>query len=804
LSALVRCAILLLLGLGVLDAARADTALPPGAVATLALPGQTYITNYYVDVDGSAQQLRVSVAANGGDVDLFLRCGSPFPTQGAQTISWDLLSRYAQYHSISSTSNESILVLPSSRVPVSCGRWYIAVINSDPATANGSLAVTSSNVLPVGGITLDFQHASSDPSDHSNDCDTTFWTDPTAAAAIGGNPAITLGEQRRNALTYAAQQLAQQLGMRNTVTVHACGAHLGGDANSAILAHAGPSSYFLDSPDFPFHSLPREYTWYPAAAIGNLNGTSMCGFAGGPCDEVSNADLEITFNEDIGTAGVIAGETFYLGYQSGPTSQIDFITVAMHEMTHGLGFFGLANTVDEAGPIGAKLGIDTQANSLSYTNVDDGPYDDIFDVNVASVTGSTYTPFMGYEVNGSGDAARAAALVSGPVITQGGHYDPGIYTGLRWFDPAAVDSSVNIHRTEIAPNDFPSLYAPCDESATPACATQPASTLSHTVQANDMMNAFYSRFNLRNMGLAAPMLAPLGWSNAALAMPAFAAPIPSNWFDRTHSGHGFDFQLVAHDAVHGDVYFLTFYTYAADGTPEWYQASGRLVDGVFVPDVQSDGESLYRLVYDGTGVGGIHFHADDACKGSTVSSGCSVIVDFNQAANSPVCRNVDRSGAALLGVMRWSIGGETASWCVEPILPLAAHATPDWNGHWFASSDGGWGFELLAVETTGAPTIIVYVYYPGPNNQPIWATASGTLNGTGVANMQLLQISNGYCRGCTPPAQLSGIAIGSMSLNFDPPNPGRGFTTGTATITTSSGFSRSNIPVSMFSVPTGQ
>ena len=111
-------------------------------------------------------------------------------------------------------------------------------------------------------------------------------------------------------------------------------------------------------------------------------------------------------------------------------------------------------------------------------------------------------------------------------------------------------------------------------------------TLSHTVQAGDMMNAFYSRFNLRNMGLAVPMLGPVGWSNALTTPPTYAQPIPSNWFDRTRSGHGFDFQLAYADPDLGDVYFLTFYTYAADGTPQWYQANGHVVDGVFVPALQ--------------------------------------------------------------------------------------------------------------------------------------------------------------------------------------------------------------------------
>ncbi len=39
-----------------------------------------------------------------------------------------------------------------------------------------------------------------------------------------------------------------------------------------------------------------------------------------------------------------------------------------------------------------------------------------------------------------------------------------------------------------------------------------------------MMNAVYSSVNLRQMGLAMPMLAPLGWSNAAVAAPVYGQP----------------------------------------------------------------------------------------------------------------------------------------------------------------------------------------------------------------------------------------------------------------------------------------
>ena len=110
-----------------------------------------------------------------------------------------------------------------------------------------------------------------------------------------------------------------------------------------------------------------------------------------------------------------------------------------------------------------------------------------------------------------------------------------------------------------------------------------------------------------------------------------------------------------------------------------------------------------------------------------------MIVDFNQAANSPACRNTDRGGiASALAVMTWTIDTESGKWCVEPLVSVEQH-TPDpndYNGHWFAPSDSGWGFELLDVAGSSGspPSIYAYVYYPGPNNQPTWAFATGTLN----------------------------------------------------------------------------
>ena len=803
------------------QAAFADVGLQSGAVSNLpALPAGNYFSNYYIDVPAGAQQLAVNLNANGGDVDLFVRYGSPFPVQNTSvsypTVSYDLLSRYSQYHSGSSTSNESVLILPSDKVPLQAGRWYIALINGGNSTANGTLTATYSSTVPVGNISLDFNNAYTDPKDSKNNCDISFWTDSTPATPIGGNNGTTLGQQRKNALAQAANELVTQLGIPTTVTVQACGAHLGGDNNSATLAHAGATSFFYDEPHYPSPSLPKKYTWYPSTAAARLNGSSLCGFAGGACDTLSNDEIQAVFNMDVGTASVLNGQQFYFGLDPSqkPAGQVDFISIAMHEMTHGLGFLGLVNTDSTQGPIGAKAGLTVNGSSASidYTNLTDGPFDDIYDDYVSIVNNSTYAPFAGYEINGANDAARATAMTSGPTITTAGDYNPGVYTGIRWSDATADNAPVNIHYQESSPGNFPSLYAPCDKTKTTTCTTQNGSTLSHTVQAGDMMNAYYSNTNLRNMGLAVPMLGPIGWSNTTATMPAWSQPIPSNWYDVSHSGHGFDFQLGYHDAVNGDVYVLTFYSYAANGTPEWYQAVGHLVDGVFLPAIQSaNGSTLLRVKYASNAPGQLGATADTSYYGS-------VVVDFNQAANSPVCRNVDRSQALQLAVMYWVIGADatnlgndqSASWCMQPIVPLASHATPDYNGHWYAgSADSGWGFELLDVNQGSAPpAVFVYMYYPGPNNQPTWAAASGTLINNS-ATMQVVQIANGYCRTCTPPAGgvLPGPSIGSMRLTLNPITAGQQ-PTGIATFQLAypggGAFTRNNVPIQMLSVPTGR
>ena len=144
--------------LGAAVSASAQSALTPGTPVQISLPPLNYVSNFYVDTDASARQLTISVSGSGSvDVDLFVRFGTPFPTSPV-LVSEDLLTRYSQYHSYSATSAESIIVLPSSHVPLGAGRWYIAVINSDQRSLTTTATLTAQTFTSpqVASINIDF------------------------------------------------------------------------------------------------------------------------------------------------------------------------------------------------------------------------------------------------------------------------------------------------------------------------------------------------------------------------------------------------------------------------------------------------------------------------------------------------------------------------------------------------------------------------------------------------------------------------------------------------------------------------
>jgi hypothetical protein len=765
----------LLSGLAALPAAAApEIALQNGQTVNFTLPGSSFSTSYYIDVPASSQEFRLQLNNTSplARTNLYLRYATPFADRTANENAApdeNLFSEYAQYRSALTLGDESLRVYKSSTVPLRAGRWFVAVTNA--GTTEQPVALTATLRDTAEQSQIDFNFA------QSLICDTAPWNDATPVQPIDGNPGTTLGEQRRNAIRYAGQRLFQELRSPMPVRVLACWEALGGDMeNGAPVAQAGPTTIFAGDVGGRAAWLPEPYTWYAAAEVTRLSGTSTCATANGACD--SN-DIQAYFNSDLDPPRNVIGMPFYYGYTgaSKPENSIDFIAVAMHELTHGLGFFGLTMMDPLRGPIGSRY----PRNNLGY--------DDIFGRNIVTVdtANRTYKPFYGSDTS---DAERAAALVSGD--------------GLRWSGAEAAASERNLLRNQAMPDNFPRLFAPCEREAPEnPCGVRRGSTLSHTTQPGDLMNPFYSDEILRELGLALPMLNAMGWSNAPAPAAAFATPIAGNWYDRARSGHGIDFQLYSRDAVNGDLYFVIFYTFESDRQPEYYLGLGRLIDGRFIGAKQGDGIALMRLRY----------NAQLGRSELDRSSRGTLLIDFNKAGQSPYCRSASRSGAGALAVMNWSIRDERGTWCLEPAVLPASHTAPDFSGHWYSgnSSDQGWGMELLSIKgVAGQSQLVVVFYYPDLQGRSRWVISGlADVNLSDTQDLPLYEV-HGYCRTCLAPEGPNPVtAVGSIRLRLTSPTrtepaDGANRVSVRVQIPNVADFRRDDVPLTLLSAPPGE
>jgi FlgD Ig-like domain len=152
------------------------------------------------------------------------------------------------------------------------------------------------------------------------------FNDPTVVAPVGGNPGTTLGAQRLNAFTYAANLWATCLQSNVTILVRARMDPQTCTATAAILGSAGTINVARD-----FAGAPLPNTWYSMALANSLAGSDL---------DPGVPDIDATFNSNLnGQMSCLNGHKWYLGYDSLPTGgDIDFISVVTHEIGHGLGF----------------------------------------------------------------------------------------------------------------------------------------------------------------------------------------------------------------------------------------------------------------------------------------------------------------------------------------------------------------------------------------------------------------------------------------------------------------------------------
>lgn len=180
------------------------------------------------------------------------------------------------------------------------------------------LALTAGLAMPAGAATIRVI-----PRDQAGE----GFNDQTPASPVGGNPGTTLGEQRRIAFEHAAEIWAAQLLSSVEVRISATFDPLPCGASSATLGMAGPVSVFRD-----FTGAPRASTFYPSALADRLAGTDIA-----PDED----DIDAAFNSTFGTTCPFPAGWYYGLDGQAPGEDSDFVTVALHELGHGLGFITL-------------------------------------------------------------------------------------------------------------------------------------------------------------------------------------------------------------------------------------------------------------------------------------------------------------------------------------------------------------------------------------------------------------------------------------------------------------------------------
>jgi hypothetical protein len=276
--------------------------------------------------------------------------------------------------------------------------------------------------------------------------DATPWT-PT-----GGNPATTLGQARLNAFQYAADLWGACINSNVTITVRAQMDPQYCDAGSAVLGSAGTTTVHRN-----FTGAPLADTWYPQALANALRGADMSS---------TNPDINATFNSNLnGDSGCLGGMGWYYGYDGNPGGDIDFISVVMHEIGHGLGFQTFVTLTT-----GAKW----SGNNDAY----------MVHLNHAGASPADY-PSMS-------DAQRVTASKADP--------------NLRWTGASVTAAHTGIPVTSGLNGGYVRMYAPNPQES--------GSSVSHwskDVSPNEVMEPAYTGAN-HDPGLAFYLLADIGWT----------------------------------------------------------------------------------------------------------------------------------------------------------------------------------------------------------------------------------------------------------------------------------------------------
>jgi hypothetical protein len=296
------------------------------------------------------------------------------------------------------------------------------------------------------------------------------FNDPTPVAPVGGNSGTTLGAQRLIAFQAAANLWGTRLTSSVEILVGANFDPLPCDDTSAVLGAAGPDTVHRD-----FIGAPVANTWYPQALANSLAGFDI---------DPGSDDISATFSSTIGTPGCLSSSGWYYGLDgNSPGNRIDFVSVLLHELGHGLGFLTFVDLAT-----GVKL----------------SGFNDTYMLNLENHSTGKLYPDMS-------NAERVAASTN---------------TGnLHWVGPNVVAASGFLTNGR-HPTGHVEMFAPNPQ--------QPGSSVSHfsnTLFPHELMEPFYTGPN-HDVELTLELFADIGWNllEGGIAAIGVFRPSSRQWF----------------------------------------------------------------------------------------------------------------------------------------------------------------------------------------------------------------------------------------------------------------------------------
>ncbi len=267
--------------------------------------------------------------------------------------------------------------------------------------------------------------------------------DATPRAPLASNAGTTLGEQRLNAVVFAAAELAALLECDVPIEFEVTFTDRGCDAGGALLGTAGSVGGAVDNP-----ALPESGTLYPQALANCLAGSDLNG---------ETAEISANFNLALDDPGCLDGKGWCYDLSDGGCAEagVPLHIVVQHELIHGAGFATFINKSPSASA--GDLGSFPDVPGIGLTP-------DIWSVSAYSLAaGKTWADATRAERAASITAPNGLAWSGANVATQAPTFLTDIGGQLQGTDPTTgmmllhspdpiTTSSVSHWTTAAAPN----------------------------------------------------------------------------------------------------------------------------------------------------------------------------------------------------------------------------------------------------------------------------------------------------------------------------------------------------------------